>query len=544
MPASAETASRDAAPLRGESIVEIVDAWARVRPRMPAIVSGGRTLTFQDLVTRSRQAACGLRALGIRQGECVAIWLPNMPEWIEMALACGRVGATVVSTNSRFRSVELGDLLERTAATTLVFAPRFDVRQAEILADVPATCTRALKTMIACGGIDDRQRSYASQGKAIFRYEQLLEQGHVDGPPVDPDERWVMFTTSGTTSRPKLVMHSHRTVARHSIDVARAHRFDFTTTVDVPHPISGVLGFTPTFGALAAGAAVVLQERFDAQRVAADLIRHRVTNVWTIDEGLVRLLDAVEGTPSFPDLRFAMFGALNGPPEDYVRRADARGLRCVGSYGMTEVHAGFTLQRIDGSPAERAPGGGFPINPDARIRVRDPETGRVLGPTETGDVELYTPSMMLGYFEDRAATQAAFTSDGYLRTGDSGFLLPDGSFRFVARTADTLKLRGFLVSPMEISSFVETHGAVSACQVVGATGHGSMTAVGFVVVRPGEAFDEAALVDHCRRGLASYKVPGRFFAVDAFPTTDGPNGPKVQRVKLREMAKALLAQKE
>src|SRR5262249_13934896 len=159
-------------------------------------------------------------------------------------------------------------------------------------------------------------------------------------------------------------------------------------------------------------------------------------NFWTIDEGLVRLLEAIEGTPIFPDLRFAMFGALNGPPEHYVRRADARGLRCVGSYGMTEVHAGFTLQRIDGSPAERAPGGGFPINPAAQVRVRDGATGKLLGHHETGDVELSTPSMMLGYFGDAAATEAAFTHDGFLRTGDTGYTLPDGSFRFVARTAD------------------------------------------------------------------------------------------------------------
>jgi fatty-acyl-CoA synthase len=206
---------------------------------------------------------------------------------------------------------------------------------------------------------------------------------------------------------------------------------------------------------------------------------------------------------------------------------------------MTEIHAGFTLQRIDGSPGERAPGGGYPICPQAKIRIVDQKTRRPVALGEAGELEVLTPHMMSGYFENEAATRDAFTDDGYFRTGDLGFLEADGNFRFLARGGDALRLSGFLVSPAEVSFCVETHPSVRRCEVVGVPRDAGMIAVGFVITEPGVPFEEDVLVAHCRRNLATYKVPARFVQLDAFPTTEGANGPKVQRAKLREMAGSL-----
>ena len=145
---------------------------------------------------------------------------------------------------------------------------------------------------------------------------------------------------------------------------------------------------------------------------------------------------------------------------------------------------------------------------------------------------------MAGYHQDPAATAAALTPDGFVRTGDLGTLRGDGSFVFLARAGDALRLGGFLVSPAEIEGRIQDHAAVDGCQVVGADDAGGQCAVAFVTPRPGAGFDAGALAAWCREGLARYKVPARIIPLAAFPTTDSP---KVQRARLREMAAAALS---
>ena len=119
--------------------------------------------------------------------------------------------------------------------------------------------------------------------------------------------------------------------------------------------------------------------------------------------------------------------------------------------------------------------------------------------------------------------------------------LRDGAFVFLDRIGDAMRLGGFLVAPEEIAAYLETHPAVRGCQVVGVNAEGGPGAVAFVIAAPGAAFSEDDLRAHCRAGMAGFKVPRRFLAVEDFPTTDGPNGVKIQRAKLREMAAALEA---
>ena len=170
------------------------------------------------------------------------------------------------------------------------------------------------------------------------------------------------------------------------------------------------------------------------------------------------------------------------------------------------------------------------------MRTRDPESGSILPHGEVGELEVRGPSMMLGYFGDPDATAAAMTPDGYFRTGDAGYTNPDGSFTFLSRMGDALRLNGFLVSADEISSVLELHPAVDRCQVVGTMINGTQKAVAFIVPHPASAVDEADIVAFCKQRLAPFKAPARVFAVEEFPMSVGPNGEKVQRGKLRELA--------
>jgi fatty-acyl-CoA synthase len=127
-----------------------------------------------------------------------------------------------------------------------------------------------------------------------------------------------------------------------------------------------------------------------------------------------------------------------------------------------------------------------------------------------------------------------------VRSGDLGRLLADGSFVFESRIGDVLRLAGYLVAPSEIENHIQRHPGIEGCQVVGAVAEGGLKVVAFVTLRDGTPFDEEGLRRFCADGLARFKVPARCIALDAFPTTPSANGTKIQRVKLRDMAQALL----
>src|SRR5262249_54912593 len=158
-----------------------------------------------------------------------------------------------------------------------------------------------------------------------------------------------------------------------------------------------------------------------------------------------------------------------------------------------------------------------------------------------GELEFKVPSCMVGYHGDEAATRAAFTADGYLRTGDLGYSTADNAFVFLSRLGDAMRLSGFLVSPAEIEDVLQTHPSVAAAQVVGVESAAGTKAFAFVIVKPGEGFDEGALTGHCAARIAKFKVPVGVRPIDAFPVTPGSNATKVQKAKLRELAQAFLA---
>ena len=145
---------------------------------------------------------------------------------------------------------------------------------------------------------------------------------------------------------------------------------------------------------------------------------------------------------------------------------------------------------------------------------------------------------MVGYYGNEEATAEALTPDGYVRTGDLGQLEADGSFTFLSRMGDVLRLSGFLVNPLEIETHIQKLPGIDDCQTIAVPRPDGVRAVSFVILKPGAALDEAAVIAHCKRGLANYKVPLRVFAIDDFPKTPSPNGFKIQRSKLREMAES------
>lgn len=514
----------------------MIAARALSAPESTAFWAGAATWSFAALDRYGRNLARGLAGLGVGPGEVVALWLPNGPAYIGLLLAIARLGAIAVAVNTRFRAAEIGDILVRSGARLLALDPGFKGADVPgVLAAMEPGALAGIEAIIACAPGD---LGAPPSDASVFDLAALAA-----GPPLDrelggSDSGVAIFTTSGTTRAPKFVLHGQAGIARHAQDVAACFGLDAPDAASLQAlPLCGVFGFAQAMACLAAGRPMALMASFDAGEAVRLVTRHRLTHGIATDDMLERMLEAAGAGDGLASLRFAGYASFaQGARVDLAHRLESRGTRLVGLFGMSELLALYAAQR-PGDPIEvRARPGGFPVSADGAVRVIDPETGQSLAKGEPGMLELKGPSAMLGYFGDPAATAEAMTPDGFVRTGDLGYAVGDGSFVFLARMGDALRLGGFLVSPREIEAVLEADPTVAQAQIVGIPAPGGAKPVGFVVLKAGAAMDEASLVRRCADRLARYKVPARVFALDAFPVTIGPNGTKIQRGRLREMA--------
>ena len=524
------------------------DVWtlladiAERTPEAPAFIHGDHALTFAGLLDAAGRTAQGLADLGVMPGDRVALWLPNVPAYPIFYFACVRLSAIAVAVNTRYRAVEVADIVGRSGAKVLACAPGFRrIDFLAILADIDPAALDKLAALVVVG------EEPASVPAAIERlrhvpFDRLLSRPARGANDARPNAPCNIFTTSGTTSAPKFVLHRQGAIASHAQQVARDFGFTAPDTLSLAIlPLCGVFGFNQTIATLAAGKPSVLVESYEIDEIARLIAHHRPTTMFGSDDMYARLLDIVPGDRPFPSIKWAGYAAFNAALGALPEQAEARGLSLCGLYGMSEVQALYARQPLDAAVARRKQGGGVPTSPLAHVRVRDPESGVLLGAGQPGALECAGPSLMVGYYGNDAATTETITADGYVRTGDLAELDGEGGFTFLSRMGDVLRLSGFLVNPLEIESHIQAIPGISACQTIAVPRPGGVRAVSFVVLEAGAALDEAAVITHCKRGFANYKVPMRVFAIDDFPVTPSPNGPKIQRAKLREIAERLLS---
>ena len=506
----------------------------------------GRTVAIAELARQADDAARALRRLGVGRGDRIALWLPNCPEWFTLFIAAARIGAIAVMVNTRYRSAEVADIVGRSGAKALFLWPDFRaIDFPAILADIDPADVDSLAAVVSVFPAGGEGAAARLGDIPALKYGAFLAEGAGSGPPLPartglPEAGVAIFTTSGTTDKPKFVLHSQQSATRHALDVIRA----FGMTGDASPllqtlPLCGVFGFCWAMAAIAAGRPLLLEESFSAETSVAAIRGRRIIHLVATDDMLHAMLDLDADRTALRSLRMAGFAAFSGDPGALMDRCEAHGVPLVGLYGMSEVMALFAAQPPDAPRGQRIRAAGRPVCPDTVVRVRDPETGALLGKGETGALEIRTPNRMLGYFGNPDATAEAIDDDGFLRTGDAGYLDETG-FVFLARMGDALRLGGFLVAPEEIMARIEEVAGVAASQVVGVTAGGKPRCAAFVIPEAGAAISEAAVIGHCRAGLAAYKTPVAVWEIDEFPTTPSPNGTKVQRRKLQQLAQTRL----
>ena len=515
----------------------LIDAHAHKQPDAPALIYDEQVITYLKFNQRSRTVAASLAKLGIGEGDRVAIWLPNIPAWLEVFFACAQLGAIAVAVNTRFRSSEVSDLLKLSGSKLLVFWPDFKgINFTNILSKIDISFLTTLKTVVAYSEGYESAPTKIDQ-RPIVPYNFLLRSQNPLAVHAAADTGCIIFTTSGTTKLPKLVLHKQSGVVQHARDVAIRFGYDQPKAMILQAvPFCGVYGFSQAVAAFAGGAGMICVPAFDVDDILKLIDKHRITQTNGSDEMFARLLEARPELNPFPTMNFCGYANFTPSLGNVVDRADQQGLKLVGLYGSSELLALFAMQRPDDTVDARARMGGFPVSDLTKVRVRDPENGRLLKAGQIGELEFKCPSLMHQYFNNTEATTAAVTGDAFFRSGDLGRICTDGSFEFLSRMGDVLRLGGFLVNPQEIETYIRQHPDVDGCQIIGVDGPRGTRPVGFVMMQKAATTSETDLLNHCRAGMANFKVPARIFLIDKFPTTTGPSGTKIQRTKLREMA--------
>jgi acyl-CoA synthetase (AMP-forming)/AMP-acid ligase II len=495
----------------------------------PAIVTDEVRLTFRELADAARAAAAALTTAGIRKGDRVAIWAPNSAEWVVAALGIALSGAVLVPLNTRLKGKEAAFILRRSGARLLLTVGEFlGTRYPELLADESLP---ALEGTVLLSGIHGSARRWleflAAAPKAA---DAAAPQPAVDVGPRDLAD--IMFT-SGTTGMPKGVMSTHEQNVRVYIT------WSDTVGLRTGDRYLAVNPFFHTFGykagwlaCLIRGATLYPVPVFDAGTVLRRIANDRVTVLPgppTIYQSL--LAHEARERSDLGSLRLAVTGAASVPPILIRRMREELGFEyVVTAYGLTESTGTVTICPRGTSDEIVATRCGVAIA-GVEIRCAD-DAGEPVPANEPGEVLVRGFNVMVGYFEDPAATAEAIDADGWLHTGDVGVLDERGFLRITDRRKDMFIVGGFNCYPAEIEKMLSEHPAVAQSAVIGVPDE-RLGEVGkaFVVLRPHVVADAPQIIAWCRENMANYKVPRHVEIVAALPMNAAG---KVQKFALRE----------
>jgi fatty-acyl-CoA synthase len=533
-------------PFADATVGGLVDAVAARWPAREAIVFADERITFSGLRDRSVVLARGLAAVGVEPGDRVAIWLPNRPLWFAAQHACARLGAAVVALNIRYRAHELSYILRQSGARALLLTDHLGgIDYFETLHEVVPELPHATPGELESATVPHLRHVIVDADDpypGCHRLSDLLAAGreHAGAPPA-ADDLFTILYTSGTTSFPKGALIAHRNCVPHAWNVGEVLRLTPDDRVLHALPAAGTWGgVNIPLTTWSHGACLVLMEGFDPLR-ALHLVQRERCTVWNaVDQMAQAVLDhpALEQYDR-SSLRTGGFAATGGGGHGLFEAVIERlGIPLAYQpYGMTEVNAMALLHDLDEPAVLRGVPGIRPA-PGLEVRVTNPETMAPCRPDEEGELQFRGTLVTRGYHDKPEETAAAFTADGWFRSGDLGVRTGEGHVVFKGRLREVLRISHHMVAPGEIESFLMAHPDVAQAFVVGVPDpRTNEAAAAYVILREGARLTEEGLLAFCRGRIASYKIPRLVRFVKDVPRTPGPHGDKVQRGKLREQAR-------
>ncbi len=518
-------------PLLGETIGENLRRTVELHGDRDALVvqSQGVRLTYRQLWDQTTRLAKGLMALGIQPRDRVGIWSPNRYEWVIAQFATARMGAILVNINPAYKTAELEYALNQSGARLLLLARAFRASDyTGMLAAVRANCPQLERDIV----LDSGWEELLSAGEAVPDEVLAAREGSLQF-----DDPINIQYTSGTTGFPKGATLSHHNILNNGFFIGEALRYTSADRVCIPVPFYHCFGMV--LGNLACtthGACMVIPgEAFDAAQALATVEAERCTALY----GVPSMFIAELALPDFAkyDLSTLRTGIMAGSPcpVEVMKQVqkEMHMHEVTICYGMTETSPVSTQSALD-DPLDKRVGTVGRVHPHVEVKIVHPESGAVLARHEKGELCTRGYSVMLGYWNDEAATARAIDSAGWMHTGDLATMDDEGYVNIVGRIKDMIIRGGENIYPREVEEFLYTHPAIQDAQVIGVPSerYGEEVMV-WVVLRPGTTLLTEELQTYCKDRIATYKIPRYVKFVDSYPMT--VTG-KIQKFRMRELA--------
>ncbi|MFC8547726.1 class I adenylate-forming enzyme family protein [Streptomyces sp. NPDC057273] len=481
---------------------ELVERRAALTPDRPVLLQGDRVLTFGELRERAERCAAGLYGRGVRPGTVVAWQLPTRIETAVLSFALARIGAVQSPVIPFYRDREVGFALRES--------------KAEFFA-VPGVWR----------GFDHTEMARRLGARGVFEAYDSLPDGDPDvlpPPPADgTDVRWI-YWTSGTTSDPKGVLHTDRSLIAGGSCLAHALHLSADDIGSMAFPYAHIAGPDYTVMLLLYGFPAVMFEQFALPEALTEYRRHGVTVAGGSTAFYSMFLAEQRKQPGrklIPSLRLLAGGGAPKPPEIYHAVVREMGCRLTHGYGMTEVPM-ITM----GSPDDTAE--------NLATTEGRPPAGMEIRIADGGEVRLRGEAVCQGYL-DPAQNAAAFDEDGFLITGDVGHVTASGHLVLTGRIKDIIIRKGENISAKEIEDLLHLHPAVGDAAVIGLPDPDRGERVCAVVEQPpgADPLTLAGVTAFLReQGLSVHKLPEQLEVVEALPRNDALR--KVLKYKLRE----------
>lgn len=482
--------------------------------------AGKQQVSYAQLEEQVNRTAHYLRALGVQSGGRVAVQLPKCLPFVYIHLAAAQIGAIFLPLNPAYPLIELRYFLTDSSAVVFIADHKNKASIKTNLSDLPA-----LKRLIFI-------HPQASWEAAMSEFSPGRDDNlpTIAGAPTNADQIAMLLYTSGTTSRPKAAQITHGNLQANIESLHTAWCWQNDDVLLHVLPIFHVHGLVVALhGALHAGAAAVMLSKFEASKVLSLLQSGRFTVFMAVPTIHRRLYNEARGRViDLSHLRLMTSGSDRLSDDLFFGYQATFNVTLLERYGMTET--GMNLSNpLDG---ERRVGSvGMPL-PGVSARIVDPGSGLALPDGEVGEVQVKGAHVCKGYWRQAEKTAAAFTDDGWLRTGDLGLREADGYYTLKGRLKDLIITGGLNVYPPEVERVLLEHKAVAACAVIGCPDEEwGEQVVAVVVPKSKQAAERDALTDFCCRHLASYKVPRRIVFVAELPRNALG---KVQKAKLRQ----------
>jgi len=513
-------------------------------PHQESYVGPDARRTWQQTLDSSKNLAKALLALGLQRGDHVGILLGNCSQWIEIFFGCAMIGAVTVPINTRFKKNELEYCLKQSDVKVLFFIDQFlNIDFASMLKSVEPALGSAftaqvlpkLRYCISCSispQMDGVMGMHALMNLGLGVTDQEFE---LRSDEVTPSDVLLIQFTSGTTSFPKGVMLTHSNMLLNARAFGSRMKVSSQDRYFSIRPYFHVAGSTLSIlVSLNTGCCLLTLPKFDVKENLKVLFEEKCTLISGNDTIFLSLI----GDSDFDSNRLFLTGGWAAVDPGVMQKIhDQMGLKSIcNAYGQSEASPNVLFSHCDEPFELRKAGFAKPL-PGVEVRLADPLTDEEVNGFETGEIQVKGWNVMKGYYNMPKETAKAFTSDGWLKTGDLGECDADKRFRMVGRLKDIFRVGGENVAPSEVEEVLHAHPGIQQAQVVGVPDQrlGEVCAA-FVISNGVQNVTKEDLILWCKERCANFKVPKYVAFVDSFDRIGMTGSSKVQKNKLIDYA--------